>query len=59
MKNLNKESIKTNIIVFLITSILMFSVGMWYNQHQNEEVKSAAAAIVKDVKVNAVITPSK
>ena len=51
MKKLNIETIKTIIITILITGIIAFVSGMYYQKHQAEEVKTEAATIVKNVKV--------
>lgn len=51
MKKLNIETIKTIIITILITGIIAFIGGMQYQKNQTEQVKSEAATIVKNVKV--------
>lgn len=51
MKKLNIETIKTIIITILITGIIAFIGGMYYQKHQTEQVKAEAATIVKNVKV--------
>lgn len=51
MKKLNIETIKTIIITILITGIIAFIGGMQYQKNQTEQVKTEAAAIVKNVKV--------
>ena len=51
MKKLNIETIKTIIITILITAIIAFVGGMYYQKHQTEQVKTEAATIVKNVKV--------
>lgn len=51
MKKLNIETIKTIIITILITGIIAFIGGMQYQKNQTEQVKTEAATIVKNVKV--------
>lgn len=51
MKKLNIETIKTIIITILITGIIAFIGGMYYQKNQTEQVKAEAATIVKNVKV--------
>ena len=51
MKKLNIETIKTIIITILITGIVAFIGGMYYQKNQTEQVKAEAATIVKNVKV--------
>lgn len=51
MKKLNIETIKTIIITILITGIIAFIGGMYYQKNQTEQVKTEAATIVKNVKV--------
>lgn len=51
MKKLNIETIKTIIITILITGIVAFIGGMQYQKNQTEQVKTEAATIVKNVKV--------
>lgn len=51
MKKLNIETIKTIIITILITGIVAFIGGMYYQKNQTEQVKTEAATIVKNVKV--------
>ena len=51
MKKLNVETIKTIVITILITAIIAFVGGMKYQKSQTEQVKSEAATIVKNVKV--------
>mgnify|MGYP000135779976 FL=1 len=51
MKKFNIETIKTIIITILITGIIAFIGGMYYQKNQTEQVKAEAATIVKNVKV--------
>lgn len=51
MKKLNIETVKTIIITILITGIIAFIGGMYYQKNQTEQVKAEAATIVKNVKV--------
>ena len=51
MKKLNIETIKTIVITILITGMIAFIGGMQYQKSQTEQVKSEAATIVKNVKV--------
>ena len=51
MKKFNIETIKTIIITILITGIIAFIGGMQYQKNQTEQVKTEAATIVKNVKV--------
>ena len=51
MKKFNIETIKTIIITILITAIVAFIGGMQYQKNQTEQVKTEAATIVKNVKV--------
>ena len=51
MKKLNIETIKTIVITILITAIIAFVGGMKYQKSQTEQVKSEAATIVKNVRV--------
>ena len=51
MKKFNIETIKTVIITILITGIIAFIGGMYYQKNQTEQVKAEAATIVKNVKV--------
>lgn len=51
MKKFNIETIKTIIITILITTIIAFIGGMYYQKNQTEQVKAEAATIVKNVKV--------
>ena len=51
MKKFNVETIKTIIITILITGIIAFIGGMYYQKNQTEQVKAEAATIVKNVKV--------
>lgn len=51
MKKFNIETIKTIIITILITAIVAFIGGMYYQKNQTEQVKAEAATIVKNVKV--------
>lgn len=51
MKKFNIETIKTIIITILITGIIAFIGGMQYQKNQAEQVKTEAATIVKNVKV--------
>ena len=51
MKKFNIETIKTIIITILITGIIAFIGGMYYQKHQTEQVKADAATIVKNAKV--------
>lgn len=51
MKKFNVETIKTIIITILITGIIAFIGGMQYQKNQTEQVKTEAATIVKNVKV--------
>lgn len=51
MKKFNIETIKTIIITILITGIVAFIGGMYYQKNQTEQVKAEAATIVKNVKV--------
>jgi hypothetical protein len=51
MKKPNIETIKTIVITILITGMIAFIGGMKYQKSQTEQVKSEAATIVKNVKV--------
>jgi len=51
MKKLNIETIKTIVITILVTGMIAFIGGMQYQKSQTEQVKSEAATIVKNVKV--------
>jgi predicted negative regulator of RcsB-dependent stress response len=51
VKKFNIETIKTIIITILITGIIAFIGGMYYQKNQTEQVKAEAATIVKNVKV--------
>ena len=51
MKKFTIETIKTIIITILITGIIAFIGGMYYQKNQTEQVKAEAATIVKNVKV--------
>ena len=50
-KTMKKLNIETIIITILITAIIAFISGMQYQKNQTEQVKTEAATIVKNVKV--------
>lgn len=51
MKTSKIETIKTIVITILVTGMIAFIGGMQYQKSQTEQVKSEAATIVKNVKV--------
>lgn len=59
MKKINWETVKTIIIAVLITGVVAFIGGMNYQAKQSDQVKAEAATIVKNVKVDATVAPSK
>ena len=51
MKTSKIETIKTIVITILVTGMIAFIGGMQYQKSQTEQVKSEAATIVKNAKV--------
>lgn len=46
------ETAKTIVITVLVTAIIAFAGGMQYQRMQHDQMKSEAAAIVKNVKID-------
>lgn len=46
------ETVKTIVITILVTAIIAFAGGMQYQRMQHDQMKSEAAAIVKNVKID-------
>lgn len=59
MKTSKIETIKTIVITALVAGILAFIAGVVYAGSVHEQIKSEATNIVKNVKVEAEIQPSK
>ena len=59
MKTSKIETIKTVVITALVTGIIAFIAGTIYANNVHDRVKSEAANIVRNVKVEAQVQPSK
>lgn len=59
MKTSKIETIKTIVITALVTGIIAFIAGTIYANNVHDRVKSEAANIVRNVKVETQVQPSK
>lgn len=59
MKTSKIETIKTIVITALVTGIVAFIAGTIYANNIHNRVKSEAANIVRNVKIEAQVQPSK
>lgn len=59
MKTSKIETIKTIVITALVTGIITFIAGTIYANNVHDQVKNEAANIVRNVKIETQVQPSK